>query len=350
MPESTPWMGESDDCPTNALSRARLKLFQQTANKAGSSKGFSGVYLTFAITILMLSGAALGQSLYKYQDENGDWIYSDRPPKDEQAAEIRDLPTGSKPPTVTVSTRVWDGEFQFIARNDYYAPVEVLLALDQLTNVQNPSADQVMRWVVDPRSEFNLMALPVLGEDQEPAAKFRFFHLHGDPRSQHNPGRFYRAPFAVASDYSITQAFPLGVTHNTLDSRYAVDIAMPIGTDIHAARGGVVFEVASTNYRGGLDPERDAPAANIIRILHDDGTHAVYAHLNRSSIRVKPGDEIERGEYIADSGNTGFTSGPHLHFAVLRNVGMRMESVPVVFEGPDLAEIQPATGNTLTAY
>jgi murein DD-endopeptidase MepM/ murein hydrolase activator NlpD len=77
---------------------------------------------------------------------------------------------------------------------------------------------------------------------------------------------------------------------------------MPVGTDIHAARGGVVFEVASTNFRGGVDPERDAASANIVRILHDDGTHAVYAHLNWNSIRVKPGDTVERGEYIADSG------------------------------------------------
>jgi murein DD-endopeptidase MepM/ murein hydrolase activator NlpD len=300
--------------------------------------------------MLFLGAAAHGQALYKYQDENGDWIYTDRPPGDEQAAEIRELPTGAKAPVVTVSTRHVDRELQFVARNDYYAPVEVVLALDELTNVQYPGADQVMRWLVDPRSTLQLMALPTLGDGEEPVAKFRFIYLHGDPRSRHNPPRPYRAPFAVANDYNITQAFPLGVTHNTVDSRYAVDIAMPVGTDIHAARGGVVFEVASTNFRGGVDPERDAASANIVRILHDDGTHAVYAHLNWNSIRVKPGDTVERGEYIADSGNTGFSSGPHLHFAVLRNVGMRMESVPVVFEGPNSREIPPAAGNTLTAY
>jgi murein DD-endopeptidase MepM/ murein hydrolase activator NlpD len=304
----------------------------------------------FAVIFLILGNAALAQSLYKYQDENGDWIYTDRPPGDEQKAEIRELPTGAKAPTVTVSTTHADGELQFIARNDYYAPVEVVLALDELMNVQYPTADQVMRWLVDPRSTLKMMALPVTGAGEEPAAEFRFIYLHGDPRSRHSPRRPYRAPFAVANDYSITQAFPIGVTHNTVDSRYAVDVAMPVGTDIHAARGGVVFEVASTNFRGGIDPDRDAASANIVRILHDDGTHAVYAHLNWNSIRVKPGDTVERGQYIADSGNTGFSSGPHLHFAVLQNVGMRMESVPVVFEGPNSRAIPPAVGNTLTAY
>lgn len=323
---------------------------QKSVSEFGSAKGVSGVHLAFAITVLIIAGAAPGQALYKYQDENGDWIFSDRPPAEEQTVEIRELPTGTRPPTVTITTRLVEREYQFIARNDYYAPVEVVLALDELTNIQYPAADQVMRWIVDPRSEFKLLALPAIGDGQEPAAKFRFISLLGDPRSLHNPQQPYRAPFAIANDFRITQAFPVGVTHKTADSRYAVDIAMPIGTDIHAARGGVVFEVASTNFRGGVDPARDAAAANIVRILHDDGTHAVYAHLNWNSIRVQPGDEVERGEYIADSGNTGFSSGPHLHFAVLRNAGMRMESVPIVFAGPNSAEIGPAAGNTLTAY
>lgn len=321
-----------------------------SASHSRTHTGIGGARLTFAIVILVLTGTALGQALYKYQDENGDWIYTDRPPPEEQHAEVRELPTGSSPPTVSIATRFVDGELQFVANNEYHAPVEVVLALDELNNVENPAADQAMRWIVDPRSELELLALPAIGNGTEPSAKFRFISLLGDPRSRHNPERPYRAPFAVANDYSITQAFPMGVTHNTMDSRYAVDIAMPIGTDIHAARGGIVLEVASTNFRGGVDAGQDAAAANIVRILHDDGTHAVYAHLNWNSIRVQPGDEVERGEYIADSGNTGFSSGPHLHFAVLRNMGMRMESVPVSFEGPNAAEIQPVAGNTLTAY
>lgn len=304
----------------------------------------------WALVSLLLAGAAFGQSLYKYKDENGDWIYTDRPPEDARAAEVRDLPTGSKPPSVSVTTRLAGREFQFVAANDYHAPVEVVLALDELSNVQHPPANQVMRWIVDPRSELVLIRLPVIGNGKEPSAEFRFVSLHGDPRSRHTPPEPYRAPFSVASDFTVTQAFPHGITHDTPDSRFAVDIAMPIGTDIHAARGGIVFEVASTNFRGGTDRDRDGTSANIVRILHDDGTHAVYAHLNWNSIRVKPGDVVARGEYIADSGNTGFSSGPHLHFAVLRNVGMRIESVPVVFEGPDSQAINPAVGNTLIAY
>ena len=148
----------------------------------------------------------------------------------------------------------------------------------------------------------------------------------------------------------VSQSFPIGVTHNTADSYYAVDFVMPIGTDIYAAREGLVVEVASSNYRAGPDPEEDGASSNLVRILHEDGTYAVYAHLNWNTIRVLPGDEVKRGEYIADSGNTGFSTGPHLHFVVLRNNGMRVESLPILFEGPNGAEVEPRSGQELTAY
>lgn len=90
--------------------------------------------------------------------------------------------------------------------------------------------------------------------------------------------------------------------------------------------------------------------ANVVRILHEDGTYAIYAHLNWNSIRVRVGDVVERGEYIADSGNTGYSSGPHLHFVVVRNTGMTMQSVPVTFSGANSTSIAPSTGRVLTAY
>ena len=131
---------------------------------------------------------------------------------------------------------------------------------------------------------------------------------------------------------------------------YAVDLAMPVGTDVVAARDGIVFDVASNNFKGGVDRSEYAELANIVRILHDDGSYAVYAHLNWNSIRVRPGERVRAGQYIADSGNTGFTSGPHLHFAVQRNVGMRVDSMRVSFRGPNESRITPASGNMLTAY
>jgi murein DD-endopeptidase MepM/ murein hydrolase activator NlpD len=256
-----------------------------------------------------------------------------------------------KKPEVRVSHRVADRQVQFFASNEYHAPVEIVLALDVLENVELPLSDQSLRWVLPPRSESELLQLNALdGEVGPPHISYRFLYLHGDPDAEHNAERPYRAPFATAKKFIVSQAFPVGVTHNTVDSYYAVDFAMPIGTDVYAARGGRVIEVASTNFRSGPNPEEDGASANLIRILHEDGTFGVYAHLNWNTIRVKPGDEVERGEYIADSGNTGFSTGPHLHFVVVRNNGLGTESVPVVFEGPNGTEINPEYGQELVAY
>jgi murein DD-endopeptidase MepM/ murein hydrolase activator NlpD len=195
-----------------------------------------------------------------------------------------------------------------------------------------------------------LLTLEMLEDGSTPSLQYQFEYLAGEPNARHQPTGAYRAPFAIARSYSVTQAFPRVATHTSADSYYAIDVAMPVGTGIFAAREGVVFDVAASNFRGGLDPQRDGLAAIVICILHDDGTYALYAHLNTNTIRVRPGDRVRRGEYIADSGNTGFSSEPHLHFAVLRNTGMRTESVPVDFTGATANSVIPASGMLLTAY
>jgi murein DD-endopeptidase MepM/ murein hydrolase activator NlpD len=297
-----------------------------------------------------LTGPALAQALYKYKGPDGEWVFTDRAPAENASAEVRELPTGNGVPAVSVSNRLVDRQIQFYARNDFYAPVELVLALDVLEDVKLPPPDQSLRWVLPPRSDTELMQLDAMDDAAAPYVSYRFVYLHGDPKAEHHMDRPYRVPFALANRFMVSQAFPMGVTHNTADSFYAVDIVMPVGTDIYAAREGKVVEVASTNFRAGPNPEEEGASANLVRILHEDGTYAIYAHLNWNTIRVKPGDDVKRGQYIADSGNTGFSTGPHLHFAVLRNNGMRVESLPIVFEGPNGAEVEPKSGQELVAY
>jgi len=61
--------------------------------------------------------------------------------------------------------------------------------------------------------------------------------------------------------------------------------------------------------------------ANFIVLLHSDGTTGEYFHLERGSVQVRVGEHVARGQLLAYSGNTGYTTAPHLHFGVYRTHG-----------------------------
>jgi murein DD-endopeptidase MepM/ murein hydrolase activator NlpD len=298
------------------------------------------VMTTFATSL------AVAQSLYKYRGADGEWIFTDRPPDDGQVDEVRALNRPAADRQVRVEAQESASQLRFYASNPYHAPVELALRFSELKGLQTPTERLV--WILPAESKTELIALEKVGGTVN--ASFEFEYMLGNPEAMHRPDAPYRAPFAIANNFPVTQAYPDIVTHATPDSRYAVDIAMPVGTNVFAARAGTVIDVSADNFASGLDPARDGPAANIVQIMHADGTYAVYAHLNWNTIRVKPGDAVARGQYIADSGNTGFSSGPHLHFVVLRNTGMQTISVPVQFLGNDSRAVTPASGGFLTAY
>lgn len=298
----------------------------------------------------LVCASAAAQTLYKYRGENGEWIFADRPPADGRDAEIRAIERRVSPGGIRVTHEFTGAGLRFTASNSYHAPIEVGLDFQRIVGVEYPDPDDDLRWVVPARSDLGLLELGVLGDVDVPSVRYRYAYLPGDPGAQPAAGVTYRVPYAAGASFTITQTYPESITHVTRDSMHAIDFAMPVGTDVVAARDGIVFDVASTNFKGGPDADQYADLANLVRILHDDGTYALYAHLNWNTIRVRPGDRVEAGQYIADSGNTGFSTGPHLHFAVQRNMGMRVDSLPISFRGAGGSVVAPQSGATLTAY
>lgn len=144
----------------------------------------------------------------------------------------------------------------------------------------------------------------------------------------------YRLPLADPHA-RIDQGFEGDFSHQDPENRYAIDFATPEGTPVLAARGGVVMQVQD-GFRGhGLDPHRDASRANLIRILHDDGSMGLYAHLANGGAWVRVGQRVDAGQPIGLSGNTGYSTAPHLHFAVQVNRGMQLLSIPFRLTAPD---------------
>jgi murein DD-endopeptidase MepM/ murein hydrolase activator NlpD len=125
---------------------------------------------------------------------------------------------------------------------------------------------------------------------------------------------------------------------------------MPERTNVCAARDGVVMDIANDFFGGGTDREDYIKRANFIRILHDDGTMAVYAHLSLESIRVGIGRKVYEGDILAESGNTGFSSGPHLHFAIQKNNGMQLISIPFKIENRKGTGVTPSKNMMLSVY
>jgi murein DD-endopeptidase MepM/ murein hydrolase activator NlpD len=74
---------------------------------------------------------------------------------------------------------------------------------------------------------------------------------------------------------------------------------------------------------------------------------AVYAHLQLESAQVTVGDHVRAGQELALSGDTGYASGPHLHFCVQVNTDMRIVSVPFRFSTPNGGDFVPVAGMLL---
>jgi len=299
-----------------------------------------------ALLLGVISIAAFAQGAYRYKDSNGNWVFTDRQPSDTAKAEMVKLKTEPVPPRILIE-RVQDGRRVVLkAINECECTVQFGL---RLQNVRNLSFDskEVLAVVVAPRSEKTMVELLPTGTGA-PNYDATWVYIVGKPGAVHRPTQPYRVPYAAGQAFRITQAFPQAMTH-VGEARYAVDLALPDQTPVYAARGGRVINVAHEHFRGGAQTAM-MDEANLVQILHDDDTVAMYEHLHWDSIRVRAGQVVRAGEYIADSGNTGFSSGPHLHFAVYRNVGLQSESVPVVFAGLGDAPITPATGMMLKAY
>lgn len=145
---------------------------------------------------------------------------------------------------------------------------------------------------------------------------YEFQWSPGDMHAQHDKSHRYQRPFPVNSKARLVQGFGGGFSHRGA-SRYALDFAMPVGSEILAARDGTVIDLTEHNTKGGAD-RRYAGYANFVTILHRDGTMGEYYHLKYNGVVVNIGDQVKAGQLIAYSGNTGFSSLPHLHFAVYK--------------------------------
>ncbi|WP_240662238.1 peptidoglycan DD-metalloendopeptidase family protein [Streptomyces sp. WAC 06738] len=137
------------------------------------------------------------------------------------------------------------------------------------------------------------------------------------------PGQILRAPAPgwtapVDVEYRISAPYGLPGDAWIAGHHTGVDLAVPTGTPVYSVGPG---EVHSTSAEGAY--------GNHILIRMADDHYVLYAHLDRMS--VAPGDRVEGGTRIGDSGNTGNTTGPHLHFEVRTGTDYGTDIDPVAY-------------------
>ncbi len=244
-------------------------------------------------------------------------------------------------PVLIQAVKDEDGTLEVVVHNQGPAPIMIKVDLKDGVNVRSGVKQSNGARVLEPGAkEAMIVAIP-----NDPAEEIKFGWTsswvfgRGTAKGEHDG--LYRPPFPADMTFDTLNSADGG--HEGFHNMHAVDVMMPEGTPVIAARSGYVTdvkgEVGGDRVKDGGRPAYEDAAAveqmgNYVRIYHDDGTFAEYLHLKEGSVRVTTGMRVEAGTNIGLSGKSGGTFAPHLHFAVLKpQVGFqRPYTMPIKIE------------------
>jgi murein DD-endopeptidase MepM/ murein hydrolase activator NlpD len=143
----------------------------------------------------------------------------------------------------------------------------------------------------------------------------------------------YRLPFEAGRSYQMFQGYCPSNPAWGHNGWLAYDFDLAIGDPILASRDGTVISVEQR----WPDSDRVCGHENFVFVAHDDGTVFSYVHLTTNGARVRVGDKVTAGQLIGRSGDSGCSSGPHLHIALFRNASSfnKENTLPLNFHDAD---------------
>jgi hypothetical protein len=153
-------------------------------------------------------------------------------------------------------------------------------------------------------------------------------------------------PFRCGKKVRVSQGNNTGFSH-TGKSRYAFDFSVAKGTAVKAMAPGKVVHVYKKTKPGDPCYNGGGPScvtkANVVWVKHPDGTKTIYAHL--SSVKVSLNQKVNQGEKLGESGNTGYSTGPHLHTGRMKAC---CQTIPLKFKDVSGTGV-PKTGQYVTS-
>ena len=233
---------------------------------------------------------------------------------------------------------------EYYADNPSFAPYQLKIEFPVLKNLKSDKALPFSRLLKTNKNRQYLFSLTPKTKGKASELQLSVSFERGDPNANHNDDSLYLFPFGHGTKMLVGQGYNGSSTHR---GQNALDFNMKTGTPVGAARGGIVIAIQQDSTSGGTDSHYENEG-NYILIMHIDNTFAIYAHLKHKGSVVNVGDKVKAGSIIGYSGNTGLSSGPHLHFEVYKTAhiddSQRKISIPTRFLNYDGKAVIPQEG------
>ncbi len=222
-----------------------------------------------------------------------------------------------------------DGGNGILVKNTSLIPLEIKLELSE--NTTNVSSDLPKTISIPPNSEQLAFDACIVNPNTRWTYNYTYLFKLGSSTNTHTGDGKYLLPYKPNEQYKVVQG-ETGTFSHFGEFLYSIDFGMPQHTEITAMRKGQVVFIKQDSNEGGPD-KSFLDKANFIWILHEDGSVGKYVHLEQNGSLVKLGDVVNEGDVIGYSGNTGYTTEPHLHIQVVLLQGLSgSKPMPIRFK------------------